>query len=257
MTAADVFVYGQQTINGRVINEELVTVPEAQIYGEDTLLLGQTDLNGYFEIIVPEGINDLAFGWIGHEWASISDYCNYIEVILLYDATYHYRSNRKIDRLRRKRFDELSELHKQAVDGGLFKAATPCYEREFVPIKPQLDEIKEEMKAEEKVNKKYFKKLAVGDTIRIPYSGHNRDREGRMGLVVFSYVVDNESFDCLIEGVILQKNRRNGHNLTYKVTNLDKCNYGTVVYEDNEVTVGSILQHNMKYFKVIKEPKPK
>lgn len=56
--------------------------------------------------------------------------------------------------------------------------------------------------------KENFKELSVGDTIRIPYSGSYRhDGTNSTTLFVYSYVVEDSEFDCLIEGVITDMNK--------------------------------------------------
>jgi hypothetical protein len=249
--------YGQRTIKGRIIDGNLDILPAAVIYDADTLGLGNTDIDGYFELSIPKEANTLIFGFIGYEFATVSipDTCEYLEIILLPYIRYHYKSNRKIDRLRKKEFDKLPEFHGKAVEKGLFTMNTPCFHREFHPIKPRLDKISEQLRAKRKAIKKDFKGLAIGDTIRIPFSGTFRhDGTDRTTLSVFSYVVDGNDFDCLIEGVIIDKNRRNrGYNIVYKVTDTSQCRYDSIVYESKGMLVGREIRHNMKYFKVITE----
>ncbi|TXK20943.1 hypothetical protein FVR03_23925 [Pontibacter qinzhouensis] len=250
-------VYGQRTIKGRVIDENLDKLPASRVYNADMLQLGEIDSEGFFEVSVPTESDKLIFGFLGYEFANVSipANCNYLEVILLYRGTYHYRSNRKVDRLRKKDFDKLPELRKKAVEKGLFKMDSPCYTREFIPDKPQLDQIGKELRAKRKVNKRYFKDLAVGDTIRIPYSVSNgSDRTGRTTLIYYSYVVDGNQFDCIIEGVIVDKNRGyNGYNIIYKVTDTGQCKYASIIHEERDMKKGEVFRYNMKYFKVITE----
>lgn len=247
--------YGQRTIKGRIIDENIESLPDAGVYDHDTIQLGKTDLEGYFEINIPEGTNNLIFGGIGYEWAMvlIPDSCDYSEVILLHEGTYHYKSHRKIDRLRRRRFENIPIIHQEAFEKGIFKDINPCFTREFDPIKPQLDEIREQARAKRKQNKKNFEKLSLGDTIRIPFSGsYKHDGTDRTTLFVYSYLTDGDNFDCVIEGVITDKNKnRKGYNLVYEVTDLDKCKNDSMVYEGEVVALGQTLEHNMKYFKVL------
>jgi hypothetical protein len=250
-----IWVYGQRSISGKVIEENLETLPEVRIYNKDTVLIAQTSLEGYFELTVPKETNKLLFGFIGYELAAVSlpDNCEYLEVILLVDVLYHHISNRKIDRLREKEFNKLPLLHQKAFDKGIFKFNEPCYHREFEPIKKQLDEIGSQTKAKTKTVKKNFKEVAIGDTIRIPYSGsYGSDGTDRTTLSVFSFVVDGTSFDCIIEGVIVGKNTlKNGYNIVYKVTNTKQCKYEPIIIDNKNVVAGEIFSHNMKYFKVL------
>lgn len=257
MSSNILWVYGQRTIKGRIIDENLETLPGAKVYDKDTLLLGETGINGYFEVSIPKKADALVLGFIGYEWTTVSipDNCEYLEVILLHDALYHYKSSRRVDRLRKRRFDKLPDLHEIAVGKGLFINGTRCYLREFTPIKPQLDKIGKQLRAKRKANKRHFKELAIGDTIRIPYSGSYRhDGTDRTTLFVFSYVVDGNDFDCIIGGVIVDKNRRDsGYNVVYKVTDTKQCKYNSIVYDRKDVSLGEEFSHNMKYFRVITE----
>lgn len=257
MTSNFLCAYGQRTIKGRIIDGNLDILPAAGIYDADTLRLGKTDIDGYFELSIPKEADTLIFGFIGYEFATVSiPYtCEYFEIILLPYVRYHYKSNRKIDRLIKKEFDKLPELHGKAVEKGLFIMNAPCFHREFQPIKPRLDKISEQLRVKRKAIKRDFKDLAIGDTIRIPYSGsYGSDGTDRTTLSVFSYVVDGNDFDCIIEGVIIDKNRRNrGYNIVYKVTDTSQCRYDSIIYESKDMLIGRELSHNMKYFKVIKE----
>jgi len=42
------WVFGQQTVKGRIIDENFDELPLARIYYKDTVLLGETDFNGFF-----------------------------------------------------------------------------------------------------------------------------------------------------------------------------------------------------------------
>lgn len=221
------------------------------------LLLGESDIDGYFELSVPQKSNTLIFGFIGYEFATISfpDTCEYIEVVLEPDVLYHYKSSRKIDKLREKEFDKLSDIHSKAIDKGFFVMGEPCFYREFQPIKPRLDQIREQLRAKRKANKRYFKDLAVGDTIRIPYSGsYGSDGTDRTNLIPYSYVVGGNQFDCIIEGVIVDKSKSyNGYNFMYEVIDIEQCKYDSIIHEERDMKKGEVFRYNMKYFKVIKE----
>lgn len=246
-----------RNIQGRVISEDFEVLPEVRIQNIDTILIGKTDIDGYFKINIPRETDKLLLSWIGMEWTTIQipKNCDTLEIIMMYDGTYDFMSSRKIDNLRRKRFNKLSELHIKAFNKGIFKTEKPCHFREFEPIKPALDKIQEQMKLKrEKINIA-FKVLTVGDTIGIPYSSSYRyDGTDRTTLFVYSYVVEDSGFDCVIKGVITEKNKRKkGYNLIYKVTNLDMCDYDSIVNDGKEVSIGDSIAHNMKYFKVLAE----
>jgi len=250
-------ISGQKTIKGRIIHEELDCIPSARIFDIDTVTIGETDYDGYFKVTIPEEANKLIFGFIGCEFATItlSDSCQYIELILMSDWFDGPKSNRKVDRLRKNRFVNIPNLHLLAFNKGLFIAETACYTREFVPYKPELDKIRKEIKAKKKLIKKTFRELNVEDTIEIPYSVNpGYDGTDRTTLSLYSFVVDGRNFGCIIEGVILDKNKRkNGFNLVYEVTNCDRCKYDSIIIDKRDVVVGEVFEYNMKYFKVLIE----
>lgn len=226
------------------------------IQNSDTLLLGKTDMDGGFKISIPQETGKLLFGYVGMEWTEIKlkKYCDTIEVIMLYSGTYDFMSSKKIDRLRKKRFDKLPIAHSEAVRNGLFKNNNICYDRVFKPDKPTLDSIERVLKLKSKLIKETFKKLAIGDTIRIPYPGSWRsDGTDRTTLHYYSYVVDGEDFDCIIKGVITEKNKRKvGYNLVYRVIDCKDCHYDNIVLNGKELNVGDTIEYNMKYFKILR-----
>jgi len=242
-------------IYGRVIDEDLEPLPMVFIQNSDTLLLGKTDMDGCFVISIPHETERLLFGYVGTEWTEIKlkEDCDTIEVIMLYSGTYDFMSSKKIDRLRKKRYDELPNLHSDAVKEGLFANNTNCYKREFKPEKPILDSIGKVMKLERKKIKETFNNLVLGDTIRIPYSGDWRyDGTDITTLHLFSYVVDGENFDCIIKGVITSKNKsKGGYNLVYKVIDCNDCHYDNIVLNGKDLKGGEFIQLNLKYFKIL------
>lgn len=252
-----VLSYGQtRTITGKVIDEfDLNPISEVRIQSKDTVLLGTTDENGNFKIDLSSETNELLLSWLGMQWTSIklSPGCVNVEVIMLLDGTYHYKSHKKVDRIRKERFNNLTRLHVNAISKGAFINETQCFTREFQPYKPSLDEIRKELKGKRKQIKEMFERLEIGDTVRIPYSGSYRsDGTNRTTLSVWSYVTDKKDFDCIIEGIVLSKNKRNrGYNLEYKVTNCELCKYDSIVYQGRTVIAGEYFAHNMRYFKVL------
>lgn len=114
------------------------------IYDKDTIKIGQSDLNGYFQIKLPKESNKLIFAGVGYEWATISvpKECENLEIILFLASTYDFVSPKKVDRLRKKEFEKLPKLHFQAFQKGIFKTENPCVRRKFEPDFPDLDEIR-------------------------------------------------------------------------------------------------------------------
>jgi hypothetical protein len=244
-----------RTITGKVIDENLETLPGVRVGYRDTAQLTVTDLKGNFKIELPLEEEVLVLSMIGMEWTSIHvpSNCDHLEVILLADGIYHYKSHRKIDRLRKKEFDKLPQLHAAAVSKGPFVHHAPCFTREFHPHKPRLDQIRKQIVVKGRQIKASFEELEIGDTIRIPYSGSFRsDGTDRTTLSVWSFTTDKDQFECVIEGIILEKNRRNrGYNIVYKVTSTNWCKYDSIVYNSKNLVVGEVFEHNMKYFKVL------
>jgi hypothetical protein len=241
-----------RTITGRVLYDNFSPVYEATILTSDTLRLGTTNKNGDFKVVVPLETEELQFTATGTELAStrVPMDCDNVEVILIAAGYYDYKSHRKVDRVRKDMHDELPKLHSMAVAKGVFTGRTICYERKFVHSKPKLDEIRKEQKVKEKQIKESFRELEIGDTIRIPFSGSFRhDGTDRTTLSVYPYVVDVDKFDCIVEGILVDK--KSNYNLAYTVINCDLCQYKSPIYENREMSVGQVFKHDMKYFKVL------
>jgi hypothetical protein len=133
-----------KTIQGIVISEDLESLPMVRIQSLDTVVIGETDINGHFVITIPQKTDKLLLSFVGMEWTIIQmpiD-CDSLEIIMMYDAHYDFMTSNKIDRLRKRRFEKLPELRQLAFRQGLFKRETSCFKQEFVPYKPQLEEIK-------------------------------------------------------------------------------------------------------------------
>jgi hypothetical protein len=248
-------IYGQKTIKGRIIDEYLEIISAGKIYDADTILLGETDLNGYFEISIPEKSKEIILCALEYEWATITipDNCEYFEVILFVAGTYDFMSARKVDRLRKKDFNKLAELHLKAFNQGLFISSKLCYLRKFQPDKPILDKIHNERIKESKLLEKTFEDLTVGDTIRIPYRGtwiyEDTDKKT---LELHSYSGNGKDYVCAIKGVIIDKNKhKNGYNLVLSVIDYKDCNCNNIVLYGKELKVGELIEYNMKYFKIL------
>ena len=144
-------VIGQtRTITGKVLDDQLRPFPKVRINSTDTVLLGETDLNGTFKIETPNSTFSLIINGIGLEWKliTLSPECSHLDIIMLNSGSYDFMSPRKVDRRRKKYFDTLPELHQSAQEKGIFKTAKPCYEDRFIPIKGRLEEIRRTRKQE-------------------------------------------------------------------------------------------------------------
>lgn len=127
-----------RTLIGRVIAEDFDPLPVLEIKSVTNVILGKTDMKGRFKIIIPQDIDRLSFTYLGMESTEIKlmKDCDTIELIMMYDAIYDFITLRKVDRLRKKRFDKLSSLHEDAVKNGLFENSLICYQREFKKYNP-------------------------------------------------------------------------------------------------------------------------
>lgn len=128
-------LYSQRkTITGKVITEDLVISPYTSIVINDTVEIGKTDLNGYFQIEIPVSAKKILFRGLGMEAASmeLGDNCKEMEVIMLSSSTYDFMSLRKVNRHRKRSFIKLPELRKAAFEKGIFKTAYACFEQQFI-----------------------------------------------------------------------------------------------------------------------------
>lgn len=126
-------LYSQnKTINGRVIAEDFETLPRVSIMIDDTVEVGTTDFDGFFQLDIPVS-KKISFGFVGMESVTIDlvDNCDSLEVIMMYSYTYDFTSLKRADSKRKKRYKKLPEIHKQAFEKGIFKTDCACYKREF------------------------------------------------------------------------------------------------------------------------------
>jgi hypothetical protein len=129
-------IYAQnKTIKGRVIDDDLRTLPFVFIMINDTVKVGKTDLDGFFQVEIPVSEKKILLGSLGLDPAPIylADGCDEVEVVMMLSGTNDFMSLRKVDRLRMKRFKQLPELHKEAFEKGIFKTDKACYTQEFIP----------------------------------------------------------------------------------------------------------------------------
>lgn len=129
-------VYSQnKTIKGKVISEFFEPMPGVAITINDTVEVGKTDLNGFFQIDIPISVKKILFRSVGLDPATIElvDKCDEVEVVMMLSSTYDFITLKKVGRLRMKRFKKLPELHKEAFEKGIFKTDTACYTQEFIP----------------------------------------------------------------------------------------------------------------------------
>lgn len=129
-------LYSQnKSIKGRVIAQNLDILPYTQILIKDTVEVGKTDLNGFFQIEIPFSVKKIKFTFIGVEVASIElkNYCKEVEVVMVLSCTCDFMTLKKVDRFRNKSYKRLPEIHKDAFEKGIFKTQRACYYQEFIP----------------------------------------------------------------------------------------------------------------------------
>lgn len=240
-----------RTIIGRVISEDLEPLPMLDIRNADSVFLGKTNMDGRFKINISQETDSLMLRYLGMEWTDIGlkKDCDTVEVVMMYDVIYDFMTSRKIDRLRKKRFDNLPTLHSDAVKNGLFENNNICYDRDFEAIKPDLDRIGRELKEFGKTNKNDFKDLSIGDIVKIPFG---LDTSGKRISTHYSPCENctEEDYDYVIKGTIINKNRRK---LTLEIKITEMKPYDSLEYRGKILNVGSDFKYEMKYFEVIIE----
>ena len=130
-------IYSQtKTIKGRVIAEDLETMPGVSIMIKDTVEVGKTDMKGYFQIDIPISEKKILFWFVGLEPTTIElvDKCDKTEVVMMYIYTYDFITLKHAERKRKKRYKKLPEIHRQAFEKGIFKTDKACYIRNFEPF---------------------------------------------------------------------------------------------------------------------------
>lgn len=128
-------LYAQnKIIKGRVVDENLETLPYVSIFINDTVKVGRTDLNGFFQIDIPVYVKKISFESIGLDPATVRlvDKCEEVEIVMMLSCTYDFITLKRVDKLRIKRFRKLPKLHKEAFEKGIFKTDEACFIQQFV-----------------------------------------------------------------------------------------------------------------------------
>lgn len=129
-------LYAQnKTIKGRVVDDNLETLPYVSIVINDTIKVGKTDVNGFFQIDIPVSVKKISFESVGLDPATVRlvDKCDEVEVVMMLRGTYDFITLKRVDELRMKTFRKLPKLHKEAFEKGIFKTDKACYTQEFIP----------------------------------------------------------------------------------------------------------------------------
>ena len=127
-------LYSQnKTINGRVISEFFETMSGVLIMIDDTVEIGRTDINGFFQIDIPNSVKNILFGSVGLDPATIelADKCDKVEVVMMLSGTDDFVTLKCAERKRKKRYKKLREIHKQAFEKGIFETKYACFNRKF------------------------------------------------------------------------------------------------------------------------------
>jgi len=123
-----------KVIQGRIISEFLETMPGVSIIINDSVEIGKTDLDGFFKIDIPVSIKKVFFKSVGLEPTTIElgDNCGEVEIVMMLSGTYDFTTLKKVDRLRKKKFKKLPELHKKAFIKAIFRTDKACYTQDFI-----------------------------------------------------------------------------------------------------------------------------
>ena len=127
-------LYSQnKTIGGRVISDQFDILAGVSIMMDDTVEVGKTDIDGFFQIDIPVSEKKILFKGVGLEPTTIElvDECDKMEVIVMLSGTYDFITPRRAERKRKRRYKKLPEIHKQAFEKRIFKTDFACYKREF------------------------------------------------------------------------------------------------------------------------------
>ncbi len=136
LSISTINLYSQnKTLKGRVISDFFETMPGVAIMINDSVKVGRTDLDGFFKIEIPNSINKITFRFVGVDPTSIEviDECDKIEVVMMMTGTYDFMTLKRAERKRKKRFNKIPEIHKQAFEKGIFQTKDACYNRTFEP----------------------------------------------------------------------------------------------------------------------------
>jgi CarboxypepD_reg-like domain len=243
--------FGQRTLNGRIVDQFMETAIGITIFDKDTIEIGQSDLNGYFKIKLPKENNKLIFAGVGYEWATITipKECKNPEIILFLASTYDFTSPKKVDRLRKKEFEKIPELHSQAFQRGIFETEKPCVSRKFEPDFPDLEKIRRQDKLRKKEIKRKFKELNIGDVVKIPFGIDTSENEVRTYYSPCENCTEKD-YDFVIEGEIIKKYKRK---LTLEIMITKMKDYDFLKYRGKIIKINDRLKYEMKHYEVIIE----
>ncbi|MEP2023086.1 MAG: hypothetical protein ABJH98_06075 [Reichenbachiella sp.] len=140
LTACCLTTFGQtKVLQGKVIisepsyekdvDSEFFLAPGAMVFSEDTVELGTSNKDGFFEIEVPENTSKIFVSWVGYDWETIelSENCEQLEIVLIPAVIYDFVSLKRANKLNQKHREKwLPELYQQAFEQGYITSENPC-----------------------------------------------------------------------------------------------------------------------------------
>lgn len=132
--SASILYAQNKTIKGRIVDDNLETLPNVSIVINGTVKVGRTDLNGFFQIDIPISVKEISFESVGLDPATVRlvGKCDEVELVMMLSGTHDFITLKKADRLRMRIFKKLPELHREAFEKGIFKTDKACYTQEFI-----------------------------------------------------------------------------------------------------------------------------
>ena len=241
-------IYGQHEVSGIVMDESLLPIVGAQVYIDDVRQpLATTGIDGRFNVNLLSLDDTLRVSFIGFETAEITlnEECDSLFIPIEEVGLYHYKSTRKVDRLRKKRFNELSSVHLAAYNAGIAKRPSPCYYRAFSSTKKELDQIKEKDRIVKRKQRKKYSALGIGDTIRLPFGTTYRyDGTDRTALHLYSMMVDSPQSECVVVFAVKKMRRKS---TILKVVDDRSCTVKHPMFYDQKITEGVEIKVDIRY----------
>lgn len=126
--------YELKTIRGLVVDDlDFEPVPLVDIMINDSVEIANTELYGFFFVLVPDTIKSLCFRAVGFEPMKV-ELCDddYLEVIMISTSSDCFLTKDEAKKKTQKRFKQLGKLRKEALKRGIFQTKKPCYKQIFV-----------------------------------------------------------------------------------------------------------------------------
>ncbi|MFN3968340.1 hypothetical protein [Flavobacterium sp.] len=127
--------FGQKStsITGKVIDQDLNTLPGVELRVGDSII-ATTNLNGEFKIELDREVKKVTFMFAGLEQTPIvfDSECKKLEIVMLYSGGDCFATLKKNDKMRKKIFDKIPSIYRQAYEKGIFEYDKPCGEIQFI-----------------------------------------------------------------------------------------------------------------------------